>query len=86
MVDLGIVDGVTTNPSLATKAGTPYQQAVKEIIQIVSDNVSLEVLATDAKGMIEEGRKLAKISSKVIVKFPTTARFARSQNPHSRRR
>lgn len=73
MSELGIIDGVTTNPSLATKAGTPYQQAVKEIIQIAKDNISLEVLATDSPDMIEEGRKLAKLSDKVIVKLPTTS-------------
>lgn len=72
MAELGIIDGVTTNPSLATKAGTTYQQAVKEILQIIQDNISLEVLSTDSSGMIDEGRKLAKLSSKVIVKLPTT--------------
>lgn len=73
MSELGIIDGVTTNPSLAAKAGTTYQQAVKEIIQIAKDNISLEVLSTDSIGMIDEGRKLAKLSDKVIVKLPTTS-------------
>lgn len=71
MADLGIIDGVTTNPSLATKAGMTYREAVTQIIKTVDDNVSLEVLATDAPNMVAEGRKLAKISNKVIVKLPT---------------
>lgn len=72
IAELGIIDGVTTNPSLATKAGITYKEAVSQILKIVDDNVSLEVLATDASKMVEEARKLAKISDKVIVKLPTT--------------
>src|SRR3989344_4822003 len=72
MAELGIIDGVTTNPSLAAKAGVSYREAVTQILKIVDDNVSLEVLATDTPNMITEGRKLAKISNKVIVKLPTT--------------
>lgn len=73
MVDLGIIDGVTTNPTLAAKAGVTYQEAVKEILKTVDDNVSLEVLSTDSEGMVKEGQKLAKLSSKVVVKLPTTS-------------
>lgn len=73
MADLGIIDGVTTNPTLAAKAGVTYQEAVRQILKTVDDNVSLEVLSTDAEGMIKEGRKLAKISKKVVVKLPTTS-------------
>jgi len=72
MLDLGIIDGVTTNPTLATKAGIPYREAVAKILKMVPDNVSLEVLSTEAKGMIEEARKLAKFGPNVIVKLPTT--------------
>lgn len=70
--DLGIIDGVTTNPSLAAKAGVTYKEAVNEILKIVDDNVSLEVLSTEAESMVEEAGKLTKLSNKVIVKLPTT--------------
>lgn len=70
--ELGIIDGVTTNPTLAAKAGVSYKEAVDEILKTVDDNVSLEVLSTEAERMIEEARKLTKLSNKVIVKLPTT--------------
>lgn len=70
--ELGIIDGVTTNPTLAAKAGVSYKEAVDEILKTVDDNVSLEVLSTEAESMVEEARKLTKLSSKVIVKLPTT--------------
>lgn len=72
MLELGILDGVTTNPTLATKAGIPYKQAVKEILQMVPDNVSLEVLSTEAPAMIVEARKLNALGKNVVVKLPTT--------------
>lgn len=72
MYELGIIDGVTTNPTLAAKAGVSYKEAVDEILKTVDDNVSLEVLSTEAESMVEEARKLTKLSSKVIVKLPTT--------------
>ncbi|MBI2598813.1 fructose-6-phosphate aldolase [Candidatus Curtissbacteria bacterium] len=73
MAALGIIDGVTTNPTLATKAGATYKEAVQKILSLVEDNVSLEVLSTDSQSMIREGQDLAKLSDKVIVKLPTTA-------------
>ncbi len=69
---LGIIDGVTTNPSLVGKAGVSYKEAVTRILKVVHDNVSLEVLATDSKGMVAEGKKLAALGKNVIVKLPTT--------------
>lgn len=72
MLELGIIDGVTTNPSLATKAGIPYRKAVDQILAMVKDNVSLEVLSTDKESMLKEGRKLAALGKNVIVKLPTT--------------
>ena len=72
MVDLGIIDGVTTNPTLATKTGITYQEAVKQILALVPDNVSLEVLSTETAGMINEARALAKLGKNVLVKLPTT--------------
>lgn len=72
MMELGIIDGVTTNPTLATKAGVAYLEAVSQILKLVPDNVSLEVLSTDTKGMITEAEKLAKLGKNVIVKLPAT--------------
>lgn len=71
-LELGIIDGVTTNPSLAAKAGVPYKEAVAEILKLVKDNVSLEVLSSDSEGMVDEGKKLAKLGANVVVKLPTT--------------
>lgn len=72
--DLGILDGVTTNPSLMAKEGITGQANVmahyKAICDIVDDNVSAEVIATDFEGMIKEGRELAKIDDKIVVKIP----------------
>lgn len=70
--DTGLVDGVTTNPSLIAKSGRDFIDVVKEICALVDGPVSAEVTATDADGMIEEGRKLAKIAKNVAVKVPLT--------------
>ncbi len=72
--DLGVLDGVTTNPSLMAKEGVTGADNItnhyKAICDIVDDNVSAEVIATDFDGMISEGRALAKIDDKVVVKVP----------------
>lgn len=70
--DTGLVDGVTTNPSLVAKSGRDFIDVIKEICDLVNGPVSAEVTATDAAGMIEEGRKLAKIAGNVAVKVPLT--------------
>lgn len=70
--DLGMVDGVTTNPSLIMKSGRNILEVTKEICGIVSGPVSAEVVATDADDMIAEGRKLAKIADNIAVKVPLT--------------
>lgn len=74
--DLGVLDGVTTNPSLMAKEGISGEDRVKAhykaICDIVDDNVSAEVIATDFEGMIKEGLELAKIDSKIVVKVPMT--------------
>lgn len=71
---LGILDGVTTNPSLMAKEGIKGQENIikhyKTICDIVDDNVSAEVIATDYEGMVEEGTKLAQIDPKIVVKVP----------------
>jgi transaldolase len=68
----GLLDGVTTNPSLIMKAGRPMLDVVKEICAIVPGPVSAETVATEHKKMLDEGRKLAKIAKNVAVKVPLT--------------
>lgn len=68
--DLGILDGVTTNPSLVAKTGRGFREVVEEIVAEVPGPVSLEVVATDKDGILREGRELAKIGSNVVVKVP----------------
>ncbi len=68
----GVVDGVTTNPSLIAKEGVPLAERVARICQIVDGPVSAEVLATNVEGMIGEGRELAKIHPNIVVKCPLT--------------
>ncbi len=68
----GLVDGVTTNPSLIAKAGRPIKDVIKEICAIVEGPVSAEVAATDFDGMMREGEKLAAIAKNVAVKVPLT--------------
>jgi transaldolase len=68
----GLVDGVTTNPSLVAKSGRKFLDVVKEICDVVPGPVSAEVAALDHAGMLGEGRKLAKIAHNVVVKVPLT--------------
>jgi transaldolase len=72
--DLGVLDGVTTNPSLMAKEGIAGKEKVmahyKAICNIVDNNVSAEVIATDFEGIIKEGKELAKIDDKIVVKVP----------------
>jgi transaldolase len=68
----GVLDGVTTNPSLVAKAGRDFKSIIKEICELVPGPVSAEVAALDAEGMIAEGRALAKIAGNVTVKVPLT--------------
>lgn len=72
--DLGVLDGVTTNPSLMAKEGIAGKDKIlahyKAICQIVDNNVSAEVISTDYEGIIREGKELAKIDDKIVVKVP----------------
>jgi len=68
----GILDGVTTNPSLVAKEGRSYRELVAEVCSIVGGPVSAEVIATDVEGMEREGRELAAIAENVVVKLPIT--------------
>lgn len=70
--DLGMVDGVTTNPSLILKSGRDILEVTKEICDLVDGPVSAEVVATQADAMIAEGRKLAEIAPNIAVKLPLT--------------
>ena len=72
VAEMGLLDGVTTNPSLIAKEKRPFRDLVDEICRIVEGVVNLEVTATDAPGMVSEGRDLAKIAPNVVVKLPTT--------------
>jgi transaldolase len=72
LAELGLADGVTTNPSLVKKANRPFKQIIAEICAAVPGPVSAEVTALDAETMIAEGRLLAKIASNVVVKVPLT--------------
>ncbi|MFA6612690.1 MAG: transaldolase family protein, partial [Dehalococcoidales bacterium] len=72
-VKMGIVSGVTTNPSLVSKVGCrSYQELVQKICSITSGDVSVEVIEEDASGMIAQARQIAKWASNVVVKIPAT--------------
>jgi transaldolase len=71
--DMGLLDGITTNPSLLAKEGGDPQKAMEEITKIIKGDVSLEVVATDYAGMMDEGHKLKKYSANVVIKVPMTA-------------
>jgi len=68
----GIIDGVTTNPSLIAREGIAIEDQIRKICEIIDGDVSAEVVATDAEGMLTQGRKLAKIHKNVVVKVPLT--------------
>lgn len=70
--ELGVIDGVTTNPSLIMKSGRNLNETLKEITNIVDDCVSGEVISLESKGMIEEAHELMKISEKIVIKVPMT--------------
>lgn len=72
--DMGLIDGVTTNPSLVAKEGSKidFKEHIAKICEIVTGDVSAEVTSLDTKGMLKEGRELAKIASNVVIKCPLT--------------
>jgi len=69
---LGILDGVTTNPTLISREGKVFQDILKEICQEVRGPVSAEVVSLDSEGMVREGRELAKIADNIVIKVPIT--------------
>ncbi len=70
--DLGLADGVTTNPSLIAKENCAFEDRIREICSIVEGPVSAEVISTDVDGMVKEAGKLAEIASNIVVKIPMT--------------
>jgi transaldolase len=72
LADTGLLDGVTTNPSLIKKSGRDFKETIKEICAITDGPVSAEVVATDYEGMVRQGEELAKIASNVTIKVPLT--------------
>jgi transaldolase len=72
LAQTGLLDGVTTNPSLIAKAGRDFKTIIAEICEVIPGPVSAEVAATDAEGMLREGRILARIAKNVAVKVPLT--------------
>ncbi|NLB19576.1 MAG: fructose-6-phosphate aldolase [Clostridium sp.] len=71
--ELGIIDGVTTNPSLIAKEGRVFEEVIKEITGIIDGPISAEVVSIDAEGMVKEADELVKIHENVVIKVPMTA-------------
>ena len=67
---MGMVDGVTTNPSLIAKEGRDFEEIIKEICEIVNGPISAEVISIDAEGMVKEARELSKIHENIVIKIP----------------
>ncbi|HUV76698.1 MAG TPA: fructose-6-phosphate aldolase [Desulfobacterales bacterium] len=67
---MGMVDGVTTNPSLIAKEGRDFEEIIKEICEIVNGPISAEVISINAEGMVKEARELSKIHDNIVVKIP----------------
>jgi transaldolase len=68
--DLGLLDGVTTNPTLVSRVGREFKELIKEICGIVEGPVNAEVVSTDTEGMLQEARELVKIADNIVVKIP----------------
>ncbi|MEO2083063.1 MAG: fructose-6-phosphate aldolase [Desulfurobacteriaceae bacterium] len=71
-MEMGLIDGVTTNPTLISKTGRPFMDVAKEIVETVPGPVSLEVVSLDADGMVDEARILSKLGDNVVIKIPMT--------------
>jgi len=81
----GLVDGVTTNPSLIAKSGRQYEEVLREICSLVDGPISAEVVATEAEAMIKEGEKLARIHPNIVVKCPLIVEGLKATRALSRR-
>ncbi|MFN3821307.1 MAG: transaldolase family protein, partial [bacterium] len=73
VAQMGVLDGVTTNPTLIAREGKPYRELLREICELVNGPVSAEVTATDHSGMVGEGKRLAEIHSNIVIKLPITS-------------
>ncbi len=71
-MEMGMVDGVTTNPTLISRTGRPFLEVAKEIVETVPGPVSLEVVSLDTQGMVDEAKQLAKLGDNVVIKIPMT--------------
>ena len=71
-VEMGMVDGVTTNPSLVARENKPFEALLKDILALVDGPISAEVISSETGGMVDEGRKLAALHSNIVVKIPMT--------------
>lgn len=83
---LGIVDGVTTNPSLIAKEGRDFRQVVEEICSIVDGPISAEAVSLDAEGMVAEAESLSRIHKNIVVKIPMTAEGLKAVKVLSRKK
>ena len=68
--DMGVIDGITTNPSLVAKTGRKFEDVIQDIVEVIDGPISLETISTDADGIFQEALKLAKIHKNVVVKIP----------------
>lgn len=71
--ELGVIEGVTTNPTLVAREGKDFQQLLQEIIAIVDGPISAEVISLDSRGMVDEALALARLSHNIVIKIPMTA-------------
>ncbi len=83
-LDLGILDGVTTNPTLVAKTGRPFREVIEEICSMVPGPVSAEVVSLDTEGMIREGKTVAEWAENIVVKIPITTEGLKAINALSR--
>jgi len=84
--ELGVVDGVTTNPTLIAREGRDFKVVVREICEIVDGPISAEVVSEDAEGMAKEAEELAKIHKNVVIKIPMTAEGLKATKRLSQKR
>ena len=71
--ELGIIDGVTTNPTLIARSGRKFEEVIKEITEIIDGPISAEVISLEAEGMVEEALELVKIHDNIVIKIPMTS-------------
>jgi transaldolase len=83
--ELGVIAGVTTNPSLVAKEGGDFHAMLREITSIVDGPISAEVISLDSKGMVEEGLKLAEIHENIVIKLPMTLEGLKAAHQFSKR-